>query len=113
MFVGLEFIKNGNSRMHESLYYWENLSRGASAEVDYVAAYNMQVLPIEVKSGVSGKMKSLRMFMESKKLTTGVRTSLENFGKIEINNSEEDSNEGLTINIIPLYAAYDYRHYLG
>lgn len=111
MFVGLEFIKNGNSRMHESLYYWENLSRGASAEVDYVAAYNMQVLPIEVKSGVSGKMKSLRMFMESKKLTTGVRTSLENFGKIEINNSKEEVT-ALAINIIPLYAIYNYRRYL-
>ncbi len=112
MFVGLEFIKNGNTRIRENLYYWENLSRGASAEVDYVAAYNMEVLPIEVKSGVSGKMKSLRLFMESKRLHTAIRTSLENFGKIEIRNSEEGIGTPLTINIIPLYAVYNYRNYL-
>lgn len=112
MFAGLEFIKNGNARMPESLFYWENLNRGSSAEVDYITAYNMAVLPIEVKSGVSGKMKSLRMFMHSKKLQTAIRTSLENFGKIEIGKNEEDDNLELIINIIPLYAVYNYRYYM-
>ncbi len=112
MFAGLEFIKNGNTRMPESLFYWENLSRGASAEVDYIAAFNMSVLPIEVKSGISGKMKSLRMFMQSKSIHTAIRTSLENFGKIEIDNIQENKTEKFVINIIPLYAIYNYRRYL-
>lgn len=116
MFVGLEFIKNGNTRMPESLFYWENLSRGASAEVDYISAYNMSVLPIEVKSGMSGKMKSLRLFMENKSLCTAIRTSLENFGKIIIKGREDDENadksQDSIINIIPLYAIYNYRNYL-
>lgn len=111
MFVGLELIKNGNVRMKEDLYYWENLSRGSDAEVDYVTAYNMTVLPIEVKSGVSGKMKSLRLFMESKSLRQAVRTSLENFGKIQFTPSTPDSEPSF-INIIPLYAIYNYRAYL-
>ncbi len=116
MFAGLELIKNGNLRSREKLYYWENLSRGASAEVDYILAFNMEVLPIEVKSGVSGKMKSLRMFIENKSLHTAIRTSLENFGKIEIRNSNSNSNTGdysmSTINIIPLYAIYNYQNFL-
>lgn len=109
MFVGLELIKSGNPRLAVELYYWENLSRGATAEVDFVAAWNMAVLPIEVKAGVSGKMKSLNLFMQSKSLSLSVRTSLENFGKIEIN------KEGvkLLISIIPLYAIFNYRRYLG
>ncbi len=53
MFVGLEFIKNGNTMMQESLFYWQNLIRGASFEVDFVAAFHMLILPIEVKSGIS------------------------------------------------------------
>lgn len=112
MFAGLEFIKNGNTRIQESLFYWENLSRGASAEVDYIASYNMNVLPIEVKSGTSGKMKSLRMFMESKRLNAAIRTSLENFGIIEIGNAAGEENSSLNINIIPLYAVYNYWKYL-
>lgn len=107
MFVGLELIKNGNPRMPESLFYWENLNRGAVAEVDYVTAYDMSILPIEVKSGGSGKMKSLRMFMDSRQLSRGIRTSLENFGQIS-------SADGLTaICIIPLYAIYNFRHCLS
>lgn len=116
MFVGLEFIKNGNPRIRENLYYWENLSRGSSAEVDYLSVFNMKVLPIEVKSGVSGKMKSLRMFMENKSLNTAIRTSLENFGRIKFGNptdSTSDKNDGeYTINIIPLYAIYHFHRFL-
>lgn len=109
IFAGLEFLKNGNTRLPETLFYWENLSRGTSAEVDYVAAFNMSILPIEVKSGVSGKMKSLRLFMEKKSLRTAIRTSLENFGKLTISDS---TLQQATINIIPLYALYNYRSYL-
>ncbi len=115
MFAGLEFIKNSNPRMPQSLYYWENLSRGTSAEVDYVATFQLQVLPIEVKSGVSGKMKSLRLFMDAKGLQIGVRTSLENFGRLPLSVKDKEGEEGnheARIAIIPLYAIYNYQNYL-
>lgn len=116
MFAGLELIKNGNARLPENLFYWANTSRSASAEVDYVEAYSMSVLPIEVKSGISGKMKSLRMFMEKKSLDVAVRSSLENFGKIEFEIAGAQGVAGASrkavINIIPLYAIYNYRGYL-
>lgn len=112
MFVGLELLKNGSSRLPEKLYYWQNLNRSTSAEVDFVTAYNMAILPIEVKSGVSGKMKSLRLFMENKSLLTAIRTSLENFGLIEINYESGSEKVVGHINIIPLYALYNYRAYL-
>jgi len=43
-------------------------------------------LPIEVKSGSSGKMRSMHMFLEERGLKRGIRMSLENFatyGSIE------------------------------
>lgn len=61
---------------------------------------NLNVLPIEVKSGTSGKMKSLRLFMEKKRLTRAMRTSLENFSTLTI----ADEDKELTISIIPIYA---------
>lgn len=73
--------KSPNIR-HDS-FYWERDVRNSSAEVDYIEAFNGKVLPIEVKAGVQGGMKSLWMFMNQKKVSLGVRTSLENFGKIE------------------------------
>lgn len=92
METGLELLKYNTPAMRHNLYYWQNIKRGALAEVDYVIGYNMKILPIEVKSGTSGSMKSLFKMMEYKNLPYGLRTSLENFG--EFNN----------IKILPLYA---------
>ena len=92
--AGLEIIKYSSSKRKAELYYWENLANGATAEVDYILSRNMTVLPLEIKSGTSGKMKSLRLFMEKKNLTHAIRCSMENFSLLE--------KDG--IDIIPLYA---------
>ena len=98
--IGWELVKASDFRHRYELYYWENLSNGATSEVDYVIPFDMNILPIEVKSGTSGKMKSLRLFMQKKRLTMGIRTSLENFGRLRY----EDQDASRTIRIIPIYA---------
>lgn len=98
--VGLELVKASNNRHRYELHYWENLSNGATSEVDYVIPYEMKVLPIEVKSGTSGKMKSLRLFMNKKGITKAVRTSLENFSVL----TYVDNDVKREIDIIPIFA---------
>ena len=68
-------------------------------------AQNMRVVPIEVKSGVSGKMKSLRLFMRRRHLLYAKRCSLENFGILEFTDSEDTMYpaERKRICIHPLY----------
>lgn len=92
MVAGLELLKYNTPTQRHDLYYWQNLSRGAQAEVDYVIVKNMTIVPIEVKAGTSGSMKSMYQFMADKGLNYGIRTSLENFGKLK------------DVDIIPLYA---------
>lgn len=92
MVAGLEMLKYNTPTQRHDLYYWQNLSRGAQAEVDYVIVKDMNIVPIEVKAGTSGSMKSMYQFMSDKKLGYGIRTSLENFGKLD------------KIDILPLYA---------
>ena len=58
------------------------------------------MLPIEVKAGTIGKMKSLRLFMQKKGLTKGLRCSLENFGVLNIENEAQP----MEILIVPAYA---------
>lgn len=89
--IPLDFFKN---LAYIRLYFFKNLANGATAEVDYILSRNMTVLPLEIKSGTSGKMKSLRLFMQKKHLTHAIRSSMENFSQLE--------NDG--IDIIPLYA---------
>ena len=105
MFLGLEMVKYANARTTHELYYWENLSKGTSSEVDYVFTKNMQVVPIECKAGVIGKMKSLRLFMRQKHLREAYRCSLENFSNFTFIDKLEDNQEVTRhINIVPLYA---------
>lgn len=98
MVAGLELLKSSIPTQKHDLYYWQNLSRGAQAEVDYVIAKDSDIIPIEVKAGTSGSMKSMYQFMTGKQLDYGIRTSLENFGKLN------------HIDIIPLYALSNIFH---
>jgi predicted AAA+ superfamily ATPase len=74
------------------LYYWHREALNSSAEVDYVIQQGEKIIPIEVKSGSSGKMQSLHLFLNEKKSTYGIRTSLENFAQYD------------KIKVYPLYA---------
>ena len=98
-----KFRKYNNPRSQHDLYYWENTADGTRSEVDYIIACDMQLLPIECKSGTSGKMKSLHLFMRNKHLTNGIRCSLENFAMLE-SNDKNDGGAIRKISIIPLYA---------
>ncbi len=55
------------------LYYWLNPKKEASAEIDYVIQYRNNIIPIEVKAGAAGSLKSLHQFMNLKELPKAVR----------------------------------------
>lgn len=60
-FVGQELrIAQG-----EALFYWARSARGSSAEVDYLAVVGDRVVPIEVKSGAAGRLRSLHLLLKS------------------------------------------------
>ena len=92
MFVGLEILKASSPYMPHQLYCWHREKKQSNAQVDYVIQKNGRIIPIEVKSGTKGAMPSLRLFMEEKKSELGIRTSFENFGKID------------NVEIYPMYA---------
>lgn len=103
MVAGWELIKYAPAKSQHDLYYWENLKNGTTSEVDYILSRNMTILPLEVKSGTSGKMKSLRLFMKSKGIAYAIRTSLENFAQL-VFTEEGDASVERMIDVIPLYA---------
>ncbi len=103
MSAGLEIIKYMPPERRPELYYWVKEARNSLAEVDYVMMKSMKILPIEVKAGRQGGMKSLYTFMELKNITGAVRTSLENFGVI--------LRDKCRIEIFPLYALANLRDF--
>lgn len=102
MVAGLELMRYKTPNLRHELFYWTRLVKNSQAEVDYVEARG-GVLPIEVKAGMRGGMKSLWIFMREKNLNSAVRCSLENFGKFEYTDNE-DSGAIRQVTIFPLYA---------
>ncbi|MCL5260441.1 MAG: ATP-binding protein [Gammaproteobacteria bacterium] len=55
------------------LHYWINEKTGAESEIDYLIQQNTEIIPIEVKSGTTGTLRSLHQFMEIKNLKIALR----------------------------------------
>ena len=58
---------------NRELSYWLRDGRATNAEVDYVAAFDGRIVPIEVKAGASGTLKSLHQFVAEKGVAEAVR----------------------------------------
>ncbi len=85
-FVAAELIASGNPE----LFYWKSRS---DAEVDFIIQFKNEIYPLEVKSGLSRNLKSLRSYADKYNPKLIFRTSPRNFIK-----DKEFIN-------IPLYAA--------
>ena len=85
-YVAQAFAANGLP-----LYYWRSEN---TAEVDFVLQLGAEVVPVEVKSGVDVRSKSLGVFMERYKCGRAIRISRRNFG------------EANGVKAVPLYAVF-------
>lgn len=61
--VGQELLADNYTAL-SALSFWVREKTTSTAEVDYVIAYDGKLIPIEVKSGKEGKLKSLHLFMD-------------------------------------------------
>lgn len=101
MVAGLEIMRYKEPFQRPKLFYWTQTGNSI-AEVDYLEPKDARIVPIEVKAGTQGGMKSLWQFMRAKRLDFAVRTSLENFGTIDYTDPETQATRHLSI--LPLYA---------
>ncbi|MEN8236416.1 MAG: DUF4143 domain-containing protein [Pseudomonadota bacterium] len=72
-FIGQTLFQLNPSYQMPELYYWMREKAQSSAEVDYVWQYENQIIPIEVKAGKTGHLKSLHYFIQEKRWPYGVR----------------------------------------
>lgn len=74
-FVGQQLRTVQTPSMDPELFYWQRTG-GRLGEIDYIIQHGSRVVPVEVKSGPAGKMKSLHQFMAEKRLDLAVRCNL-------------------------------------
>ena len=76
-FVGQHLLYGRAPSVDPDLYFWAREKKGTSSEVDYVVSVGPCVVPVEVKAGATGRLKSLHVFLEQKGRTLGVRLNSE------------------------------------
>ena len=82
------------SHTDDSLFYWSRTEPGAGSEIDFVVVHEGQIIPVEVKAGGSGSLKSLHYLLEKyPNIEKAVVYSLAKQGVIE------------KINFLPIYYA--------
>ncbi len=73
--IGQELLAYADSYLEPGLFFWARDKKSSSAEVDYVTAVDALILPVEVKAGKTGTLRSLKLFMAEKNSALGIRFS--------------------------------------
>ena len=72
-FVGQHLLYDGPGYEKPQLFYWNREQKSSSAEVDYLIAHGNKVVPVEVKAGKTGTLKSLQVFVAEKQSRVALR----------------------------------------
>ncbi len=64
-FVGQELVGHSDVDIKAQLYYWHREARSSNAEVDYLVTKNDRIIPVEIKSGKEGSLKSMHYFLKN------------------------------------------------
>ena len=62
-----------NTRKNANLHYWYREQKSATSEVDYLIVINDRLVPVEVKSGKTGTLRSLHNFMDESRCDFAIR----------------------------------------
>ncbi len=73
--VGQELLAYQSIHQPSELFYWKREEKGAMAEIDYIISVKNKIIPIEVKAGKTGRLRSLTVFLKKNPSSFGVQIS--------------------------------------
>ncbi|MFH1983251.1 MAG: ATP-binding protein [Pseudomonadota bacterium] len=75
--VAQELLAAADPYVDKKLHFWAREARGSNAEVDFLIDIDSMPIPVEVKSGARGSLKSMRLFLrEYPQTPLGIRYSM-------------------------------------
>lgn len=85
------------------LFYWQRIE-GRQGEIDYIIQHGSHVIPVEVKVGKAGAMKSLHAFMHGKQLGCALRLDVNppSFQEVDVQTTTGDPVQYRLLSL-PLY----------
>jgi predicted AAA+ superfamily ATPase len=92
--TGQELLSENHSFLN-SLHFWVRDKKQSNAELDFMFLYNSTMIPVEVKSGTSGKLRSLLYYLDCADTGFAVRLYA---GKIQL--EEHKTPEGKSFKLL-------------
>jgi uncharacterized protein len=106
--VGQEILA-GNYLHNRKPMFWVREKSGSSSEVDFVIPHRSELIPVEVKSGKVGTLRSLHVFMDEVQHGTAVRLYA---GGIQGHDVETSAGKTYTLLNLPYFLASKIDDYL-
>jgi predicted AAA+ superfamily ATPase len=100
-FVGQELLACQDRFKKPELHYWAREQKNSNAEVDYIMQSGSEIVPMEVKSGTTGTLKSLHIFLSSANMSRGLKIS------------QGPYMPGKPVTALPLYAIGQWQELLS
>lgn len=106
--VGQELLASNYSLLN-SLHFWVRDKKQSEAEIDILYPYNSTMIPVEVKSGKSGKLRSLLYFLDVSTVNFAVRLYAEN---LQLEEHETLNGKKFKLLNLPYYLSGKMKDYL-
>lgn len=106
--VGQE-IQSQSPSLLNPLYFWVRQKSQSNAEVDFVLQHHNKLIPIEVKSGATGRLRSLHQFIERTHHSFAIRLYA---GKLCTEQARTTAGTEFTLLNLPYYLAGELEQYL-
>ena len=107
--VGLELLANDHGTAQKPRFWVRQRSR-ATTEVDYLHARGDRLIPVEVKSGKSGALRSLHQFMERVDHDLAVRLW---DGPVHLHSAQTVAGKKFRLLNLPFFLVHQLDAYLG
>lgn len=113
-YVGQHLLMGGPPYETPALHYWAREARNATAEVDYVLGIGRRVVPVEVKAGKTGSLRSLHRFVAEKSSDLAIRFNADTPSLLRDTRRLADGSEiDYRLLSLPLYLAGQVRRLAG
>ncbi len=104
-FVGQHLLYAAGCLEKPRLAYWLREGGKNNAEVDFVVAQKGEILPIEVKAGAAGSLKSLRELILARRFARALRFDLNRPSSQVVSMATDGGTVAYRLDSLPLYAA--------
>ena len=106
--IGQELLALRSSSLHR-INFWVREKKQSNAEVDYVYGHDNKLIPIEVKSGSTGRLRSLHQYIDLAPHNYAVRFYA---GKVQIDHIQTINKKSFYLLNLPYFLVGELDRYL-